>query len=194
MKGRWIFLILTPTVGIAGTVVYMLYFLDLPAGTPATYGMARFLFYSLSAIGVIFSALLSSFNALEAAGIYREKMAFDRTENSFGFLDRFDSASLKEARDMTRQLKEERENLSNAELRKKIDDSPDLKRSVITMFNYYEEILLSLRHNRATEDVLKDALREVFLDMYSRFEPWLVVAFKDSSTLSNLKDLKQRWG
>ena len=146
--------------------------------------------------------LLSSYNSLEASKNVQDRIEFDRIENSFEFMRRWDSPSLKEARDYTRKIKKEKDKLSPEELYKRIEGpyqeeneiekQESLQRSIITMFNYFEEIKLSIDHNRVHGEVLKIALREPYLDIFERFQPWLKKRNLESQ-LKLLEELRNKW-
>ena len=66
---------------------------------------------------------------------------------------------------------------------------PDI---AITMFNYFEEIKLSIDKNRVDGDLLKKALSEVYIDIYDRFQPWLK-KYNPKSQLKLLNALRNKW-
>jgi hypothetical protein len=171
-------------VWLTFTVVYAWNFVVVPNGSTRTFETTKFIFLSISAFGVLFSALLSSFNSLETSLNNQDKINFDRIENTFKYMERWDTPSLKQARDLTRIIKMIRHQIAPEELVNRIEGTgketdqektkvEDLKRSVITMFNFFEEIELSIRATRVNERMLEQAFKEIYIDVYDRFYPWI---------------------
>jgi len=132
----------------------------------------KFTFISLGGYGVISATLINIWNAWDTSKNISNKIKFDITENSFKYFERWDSPSLKEARDLTRKIKKDASKWSDDELLKKIKDCESTERSVITTFNFWEEIYKSINVNRVDPDLLKESFGEVYCDMYSRFKVW----------------------
>jgi len=202
LEKKWLILIVLIILWTIFTIVYVICFITVPQNSTKTFEVVKFIFLSISAFGIIFSVLLSSYNSLEASKNVQDRIEFDRIENSFEFMHRWDSPSLKEARDYTRKIKKEKDKFSPEELLKRIEGpykeeneiekQESLKRSIITMFNYFEEIKLSIDHNRVHGEVLKKALREVYLDIFERFQPWLKKRNLESQ-LKLLEELRNKW-
>jgi hypothetical protein len=201
---KWItkkWTVLTSLFGlwIIFTVVYAAKFVVVPPGSSATFEAVKFIFLSISAFGVLFSTLLASFNSLEASQNIQDRIKFDRIENAFEYMRRWDSPSLKEARDWTRKIAREPSRLSPDELCRRIEgdggeeaSGQDLKRSVITMFNFFEEIELSIQAQRVDADILKKAFDIPYAAIYDRFRPW-IDRYSNPSQQGNLKQLGRRW-
>jgi len=178
--------------------------LPVPAGSTLHAEMLKLFSYWMAALGIIFSTLLTSFNSLEATANQNAKIAFDRIDNAFKYMERWDSGAIREARDATRQIKD----LSHSttwntnQVIGMIDDpkgltngNPDnLRRSVISMFNYFQEMELSIEANRVNADYLKVSFGETYVDIFERFKPWLDVHRKeDQENYKDLQALKKRW-
>jgi hypothetical protein len=209
-KTKWIVLIAIAAIWFLTTVIYLIFHVEVSQTTTTTTNIwiERFKFFclSLSGYGVLFSALLTSFNTMEATKNTIKanenttaSINFQKTENSFAYAVRFDSPSLKEARDITRELKRDRNAISNDELIQKIEDQGEnqknLKRSVITMFNFFEEIYLSISHKRVDEDMLKEFFVDMYCDIYDRFKCWITneKGYMSKMQQGNLKKLYDLW-
>ncbi len=140
--------------------------------TGDTKDVLTLIFVSLGGYGVIAATFLNIWNAWDSTKHLSDKMEFDRTENSFKYFERWDNQSLKEARDLTRQIKKDINNWSDDELLKKIKNCESTERSIITMFNFWEEIYKSIVANRVDAELLKISFSEVYCDMYIRFKVW----------------------
>jgi hypothetical protein len=192
MSTKWKILIGLSILWLISTVFYPIALMKVPDTSSVTNELLEFLFRSVTVYGVLFSTLLTSFNSLETSSNITQRNEFDKNENSFRIIEKWDMPLLKEARDMTREMKAERESISNIELIKKINDNKDLKRSVITMFNYFDEIYLSIFYKRVNEESLKKCLRTTYIDIFNRFKAWLE---KDceKETMKDLEDLERMW-
>lgn len=180
-------------------VIYSNFFVVVPAGSTQVYETAKFVFLSISAFGVLFSVLLSSFNSLEASIYNQDKVKFDRTENSFKYMERWDAPSLKEARDLLRELVTEKNKLSANEVVVRIEGNDNEKRSVITMFNFFEEIELSLQASRCNDGYITQFFKYPYLKVYDMFLPWLDSNGKNGNKYigldmkRSLQGLRRRW-
>ncbi len=126
----------------------------------------KVLFLAINAFAVVIATYINLISSLQ-------KIKFDKTENTFEYIERWDSALLKEARDFTRELKKEKHKLSEEEILKKIDENKGLERSVITIFNFWQELYLSMIHGRVNGDLLKRSFANIYIDMFERFKPWI---------------------
>ena len=129
-------------------------------------------------------------------------MEFDRVENAFDYISRWDAPPLKEARDWTRKIEAKKNKLSPDELCSRIEGVPpeqyassdqrNLQRSVITMFNFFEELALSIQANRVAETYLRSAFASPYQSMYNRFLPWITRCL-DEGQRGHLRSLSQCW-
>ena len=151
---------------------------------------------SLAGYGVLCTTTLTIWNAWETSKNFSEKIDFDKTENSFKYTERWDSSSLKEARDLTRSLKKVEKEMSPQELLQKINECDATERSVITMFNFWEEIYRSIEAKRVNEAILKDFFGEVYCDIYERFKTWREQKRENGKSNEALKcwdELYRKW-
>lgn len=202
IRSKWIILIILTVLWVTMTIIYSIFFLSIPANESKPYEIAKFIALSISAFGVLFSTLLSSFNSLESSQNNVERIEFDRSENSFAYIEKWDSSSLKDARDMTRKIKKEQNKLSPEELCKRIEgpfetqeeikDQENLKRSVITMFNFFEGIYLAIEKNRVDASVLSRAFGSTYCNIFERFKPW-IEKYGHKMQVESLKKLYTMW-
>jgi hypothetical protein len=183
----------------------------IPSGSIRAAEMMKFLSFWFAGFGVIYSSLLTSFNALDSAQAMQRKTDFDKTENSFHYMERWDSPSIKEARDATRvtegaadQTKSPKQVIfeidgpekGEPDARSDVEKEKqrNLHRSVVSMFNYFQEIELSIQKGRVNEEVLKQAFAETYVNIHGRFKPWLDKSKKnDESGFNDLEALNTRW-
>ena len=156
----------------------------------------KYVFISLGGYGVVSATLINIWNTWDASKNISDKIKFDITENSFKYFERWDSPSLKEARDLTRQIKKDINKWSDDELLKKIKECESTERSVITAFNFWEEIYKSITVNRVDPELLKESFGEVYCDMYVRFKVWREDKKKNngsSNAMKALDELNKLW-
>ena len=122
MKIKWVVLVALTLLCIALPTIYIKYFLVVPSDSTRGAAVTTFIFLSITAWGVLSSFLLSSFNSLEATLNIKDRIKFDMTENSFNYMTRWDSPSLKEARDETRRIKKIKDDVSSNQLLKEIKE------------------------------------------------------------------------
>lgn len=113
------------------------------------------------------------YNSLESAQVIGDRIQFDKTENSFEFIERWDGPSLKEARDYTRQKLKQCDLIAANELKNEIESNEVLERSIITTFNFFEGMYISIYHNRINEELLKESFAILYCRMYEAFKIWI---------------------
>lgn len=204
--GKWIVLGVLFTI----TFFFIIIFIAcdgivVPNGSSKSMEIFKFVAETIAAWGVLSSALLASFNTIEANYSSENDLKYKKKEVSFDFAKRFDEESIKSARDITRSMREKENDLSSNQLIKMIegpcdetltDDQRKLnKRSVITMFNFFQDMYLSIHYGYSDEDVLKDEFSNVYKDIYERYYDWLEQYMKaqDQKQFENLKALNKRW-
>lgn len=138
----------------------------------------KIVFLSLGGLGVILPTYLNAFNTLEQVDAHR-------VENSYSLLEKWDNPHLFKAREFTRDLKNQKKNLSDTDLLRKIDADESLKQSIILIMNYFDGIRVSINHNRIKTEIIKDTLGPVFADIYQRLLPYV-------DSLPN-KDYRKDW-
>lgn len=192
MKQKWIVLLILAFIWVIFSIIYTVNYITVPSGSTYLFESIKFLFLSISAFGVLFSTLLSSFNSLESTSNIKDRIEFEKTENSFSYIFRWDSDILKEARDETRRIKKIEKDVSQNQLLEDISGNESLERSVITMFNYFEGIYLSIRENRVNAPLLKEAFKDAYIGIYERFKEWINQR-SDLTQRTNLKKLYDDW-
>lgn len=192
LKHKWRIMTGFGIIWIIGAIIYSLFFVEAGLNTSKSYEIVKFLFLSISALGVLFSMMFSSFTYIEASRNIAERIKFECIENSFEYMELWDTDILMGARDFSRKIKQERDKLSAEDLRVLIETDEGLKRSVICLFNFFEKIELSIQAERVEENFLKNAFREVYSDLYQRFFPWIEKQ-SGASTYKNLYELEKRW-
>lgn len=173
------------------TGVYASWFVQPTSTSTRGFEVLRFVFLSVSAFGVLFSTLLSSFNSLEATRRIADRIHFDRIENSFAFMRRWEESPLVQARDLIRAVEKDRSSLSVDAIRTKVTADHDLERSVVNYFNFVEEVYLSIIANRVDEKLLKDAFNDVFATNYQLFSE--AFGRSNRSTATHIQLLHDRW-
>ncbi len=145
---------------------------------------------SITCLGVLFTVLWSSLNAVDVSIAQMKLRDMEKIEKSLDYAKRWESQALVKARDFTRKIKKERPNLSDNELKQKVDTDDDLKRSVNAMLNFFEEMYISVENNLADEIVLKRLFADIYCGeygIYKRFE-CLIEHENMKKHLSILKD------
>ena len=168
--------------------------IDVPQGSSKDFELVKLAFLSIGAYGVITATYFTVQNSLESAKNVKAKIDFDKTENSVKFIERWDSPSLNEARDFTRDILEKRQQIAASDLLNKINSNEKLKKSVITTFNFWEGMYLAISHENVNEILLKSAFRDNYCIMYETFKIWIGEMGKEyPETAENLEKIHKRW-
>lgn len=205
-KAKWYVLAILSVITLAFIVVFILCDgVAVPEDSSKSTEIFKFIAESVAAWGVLSSALLTTFNTIEANQFSENTLRYKKKEVSFDFAKRFDGESIKEARDITRGMREKQKDLSSNQLIQMIEgpcegdlteDQRKLnKRSVIAMFNFFQDMYLSIIHDYSDEEILKAEFSTVYKDIYMRYLSWLDEHMKsqDPGQCENLKSLYDRW-
>ena len=128
---------------------------------------------SITCLGVLFTVLWSSLNAVDVSIAQMKLRDMEKIERSLDYARRWESQALVMARDFTRKIKAERSDLSDNDLKQKVDTDDDLKRSVNAMFNFFEDMYISVENDLADGVVLKRLFADIYsgeYGIYKRFE------------------------
>jgi hypothetical protein len=201
MKLKWPILIAIIVLWICGTVGLLLHINF--ASTPTPSGAAiptvpsgliesvKIVLLMLGGLGVVLPTYLNVWQSLENNKMLEEKLRFDKVENSYKLIERWDTSNLFEARRFTRELKAAEKDLSPNQLIEKVEGNPKLKESVILVFNYWDGVRVSIKEQRVDAEVLRKVCRTAFCDMYKRFSPWIET--QEQSYQNDLKELHDMW-
>jgi len=146
----------------------------------------------IGGLGVVISIVYQAESMLINSKQISQKIEFDKIENSFELLKDWDNSSLLEARKYTRQIKKERQTISDDKLLEKIKEDLDLEHSLVMTFNFWEQVYLSINKDRVDSSILEIAFKDIYLDMHKRFEVW-INKFSSESTKTTLNDLQKLW-
>lgn len=153
------------------------------------------LFLSINAFGVIVATYINLVSSIQKVGSEKHRIEFEKTENTFEYIDRWDSPSLKDVRDFTRNYWLQRQNFSKQDVYDAILNDENLKRSIITLFNFWHQIYLSIKSKRVNEDVLKHSFAHLYVGVCDVFHLWLENHIKstDINGYNDLQELRRLW-
>ncbi len=134
---------------------------------------SKLIFIALGGLGIILPTYLNVWQSLETAAHIQDQVRRNIIENTFSLIQKWDDSALLEARNFTRLLKEQHCTLSSDQLKQKINDDVNLKRSAILVFNFFDGMRVSIQHDRIDLQIIGRSLGGVFHDMYERFRPWI---------------------
>lgn len=161
------------------------------------------LYYAITIWSIIYTACVASYE-------FNKQREDARLKYSIDLVEYFDNEYLREVRDLTRALrdtcnegevapkvlKELIENIDNEKtikIKEKcgINETKNLKRSLIYLFNYWQKVYTGIKYHAVNEEYIKHHLSSVFRSQYKRFEPWLSenLSNNDKKQLDDLKNL-----
>lgn len=133
----------------------------------------KVVFIMLGGLGIILPTYLNIWQSLETARLVEDDARRNIIENTFSLLEKWDDKSLFDARKFTRELKDQKNQLSPDQVKDRIKTTPELRQSVILLFNYFELVRISIEHDRIDPKIVQKSLGPTALDICKRFEPWL---------------------
>jgi hypothetical protein len=148
-------------------------------------------FLVLGGLGVVLPTYFNIWQSVESGKYISDRTRFDITENTYRLIEKFDDPGITEPKSLCREIHYKKTNLSDVDLIKKVNDDPKLKDSVLQVFNYWENVRISIQCNRVDERLLMDSLANAFNQQYDCFKPWIDT--RDEKYKSDLIWLKKRW-
>lgn len=175
MKHKWTILstfVILYVIGIVGATWHTYTVTDAEK-EPKTVASIKVVFIMLGGLGVILPTYLNVWQSLEAARLQQEGFRRQKVENTFRLIEKWDDKALLEARGFSRALKDREKQLSAEQLLAEIKEKPQLLQSVILIFNYFDQIRVSLENDRIEPALIKSSLGDAFDGIYKRFRPWV---------------------
>ena len=128
---------------------------------------------SIATLGVLFTVLWSTLNSVESTATQMKLSKMKKKELSLCYARRWEDESLIKARNLTREIRDNRSKICDDDLIKRFNFDQDLKRSVLTMFNFFEEMYTAISNDLADKEILRDLFSEIYCGengIYKRFE------------------------
>ena len=173
---RWkvfVLIIVLYVVLMIGMGINMWHFAEGKENISPLIEVIKFELIVLGGLGIVLPAYLSATQSILDASQKEDEYKRYIIENTMSLIGRWDDSSLLEARMFTRKIKDVQNKMSPDDIRNKIENDEGLRHSVILVFNYFDQIRISLKTNRVDKELIKECLKPVILDISSRFKPWL---------------------
>lgn len=161
----WVMIAVLSLISIAIAIIS--YYLSASQHDSAVLEAIKMFLLCIGGTGVIVSIYFSGLN------IYLQRK-FSIMENTFHLLLRWDDEHYLNARQWTRNIKKEQNDLSPNELIAKIEQNPELEQSVILVLNYLEHVRVSLVNGRIDKEVFRHSLGETLIGIAQRFKPYAI--------------------
>ena len=193
MKAKWVLFSLILLLWVLGAAGLTWHSLNVPPPQGSTHviEVTKLILLFLGGLGVILPSYFNIWHSIESNAIIRQRLAFDLANNTHDIIIRWDDASLLQARKLSRDIGKKRAALSDDELIKLIDGNSELEQSIISIFNYYEQVRVSVELGRVNEAVLKHSIGGMFLKIYERYLPW--IKRQPSAYFEDMEILYKRW-
>jgi len=173
----WSVIILISLVWFAGAMVIQIYIRNVES-----------LFISINLFAVVIATNINLIGSLQ-------RVSLNKIDNSFKYIERWDGSLILEARKYTRELLASADETAQNKILQEIRDKPELKSSIVTVFNFWQEMYLSIEHGRVDETILKRGFSEAYKKFYSTFKCWREEHIKkvDQKGYVDLESLHKRW-
>jgi hypothetical protein len=193
MSLKWKLLIAIVILWILGAIGLSIHVIHCPppSGSSQLIETIKIVLMLLGGLGVVLPTYLNVWQSIESNEVIQQRIDFDKINNSFDLLQKWDDPSLLTARRFSREIRDQRSKISDEELIKKIDTDDELKQSLILILDYFELIRISIINNRINEKTIKDSLGEVYIEIFKRFEAWISTTPKEN--YDDLKFLYTKW-
>jgi hypothetical protein len=148
-------------------------------------------FLVLGGLGVVLPTYFNIWQSVESGKYISDRTRFDITENTYRMIEKFDDPGMTEPKSLCRAIAAKKINLCDVELIRQINEDTKLKDSVIQVFNYWENVRISIKSGRVNETLLIDSLASAFIQQFDAFKPW--VDTRDEKYKNDVYWLKNRW-
>lgn len=163
-------------------LIYGTYQIDPPQNSSIFIEVTKMIFLCLGGMGVLLPITLNVMNSYE-------QRKFEKIENTFDLISKWDDEHLLKARNYTRDIKKNRGKISDDQLIAQIEENEELEQSVILVTNYFEHVRFSLKQNRIEKELFKSSLGITLIPIIDRFWPYYDKKFKEGC--DDLKELKK---
>lgn len=191
MNKKWIVLIIIIVVWLLGATFLLIYINMTTTGDNKVIELTKTAFAVFGGLGIILPTYINVTQSLENRNIIKERLEYDKVENSYKLLKEWDDGELLKARELTRQINKNKNKLTGEQIIEKINNEQALEHSILTIFNYWERIRMSIEYKRVNADMIKEALQTVYLMMYTILKPWIDT--QNAFVKSDLEKLYNMW-
>ncbi|HSS19812.1 MAG TPA: DUF4760 domain-containing protein [Pyrinomonadaceae bacterium] len=139
----------------------------------AAYWFARQQREGIKFFGAVVAVAGAIYSAYYVGAALRTRLDRDRQESTFRILDQIEKVEFVEVRNFLEKEVEDHENLSPADLYKKISQNKDLDNAITVVLNIFEKIAIGVRHDVLDEDILYEDLVLVVTKNYSALRGYL---------------------
>ncbi len=155
---------------------------------------ADIVFLATNAFAALLAALVTSIAAFREAKSSAQNVRMGTLNNTFAYLEKWDSPLLMQARDLIRKYGSQKNQLSKKTVLDAIKQDQGIERSVITILNFFQDVKLSCDHDRVLEPILRRAFARPYVELYELFELWITeMNRRDPEEGSDLKSLYSQW-
>lgn len=164
------------------------------------------IYYSIATASLVYTSVIAAYD-------FQTRRNERKLDYAIKFLERFDCEDIRRVRDFTRVIKKHRPNISDTELLKYLNPKNNKKiikilkkygyneakkninmeRELVFLFNYWQQVYLSIEWGFADSKYLCHNLKEVFDSQYDRFKPWIEENIKsnDNKQYNDLKNFRE---
>ena len=151
-------------------------------------GDVQQIFFSVNCFAVVIATTINLISALE--------QSFSRKrENTFKYIEKWDDSLLTEARKYTRDILHNRNEKTPDKIYEDIDQNPELKKSIVSVFNFWQVVYMAIESHRVDEKLLRRAFADSYNKFYHTFDCWRTRHIKESDKkgFEDLEKLFKRW-
>jgi hypothetical protein len=170
---KWLLLIVIVVLWISGSIGLIIHIRQSIAQPDQSLEIIKTALLLLGGLGVVLPTYLNVWQSIENNQNVQEKIQFDKIENTFRIIEKWDDPALLAARGFARAIGKNIDNMGGAELLQKINSEPGLEESIILIFNYWENVRVSIKANRINEKMLQESVSAMFDQLYDTFKPWV---------------------
>ncbi len=138
-----------------------------------TYSFARQQREHIKFFAAVIGGSAAIYSAYYVGAALRTGIERARQEATFRILDQIEKPEFVEVRIFLEKEVEDHENLSPAELYKKISENKDLDNAITLVFNTFEKVAIGIQHDVLDEDILFEDLVIVVSKNYSALRDYI---------------------
>ncbi len=176
-KGNWIAVVTVTLLWFIGAIGLYIYSKDIQQ-----------LFFSINFFAVIIATTINLLSALE-------QVRSRKTDNTFKYMEMWDDSLLTEARKYTRDILQQSNTKAPDQIYEDIDKNIELKKSIVSVFNFWQLIYLSIEAGRVEKRTLERAFSGAYKKFYETFQCWRQnhIKYSDPKGYADLDKLYKMW-
>ena len=146
------------------------------------------LFLSINCFAVVIATTINLISTLQ-------NQHTRKVDKTYKFAKMWDATLMTEARTYTRQILDQSKKKTDEDILADLRNDTELRKSVVSVFNFFQTMYMSIQSRSVNEDVLKRGFSSPYIRFFNTFRVWREEHIKkvDPNGYQDLHSLYNRW-